>query len=167
MSRVAQEMCPWFSPLCDAQCMPRCATRWVPSVVPVAVSILTSQLFLPLQWTKEDGHRTSTSAVPNLFVPLNTNPKEVQEMRNKVRTDPGCWTCGRGSCCSAVVGSRLDGGCRAWWWAGQWAGLSGLLPRAGRWTWCVRTRLVSVDRPWGLGQVHVSPVKVYSGRCVR
>uniref|UniRef100_A0A2K6F2E6 Alpha-adducin n=1 Tax=Propithecus coquereli TaxID=379532 RepID=A0A2K6F2E6_PROCO len=36
-------------------------------------------------WTKEDGHRTSTSAVPNLFVPLNTNPKEVQEMRNKVR----------------------------------------------------------------------------------
>nr|XP_031541254.1 alpha-adducin isoform X6 [Vicugna pacos] len=34
-------------------------------------------------WTKEDGHRTSTSAVPNLFVPLNTNPKEVQEMRNK------------------------------------------------------------------------------------
>ncbi|KAG8508653.1 Alpha-adducin, partial [Galemys pyrenaicus] len=37
-------------------------------------------------WTKEDGHRTSTSAVPNLFVPLNTNPKEVQEMRNKVRT---------------------------------------------------------------------------------
>nr|XP_031541265.1 alpha-adducin isoform X9 [Vicugna pacos] len=35
------------------------------------------------KWTKEDGHRTSTSAVPNLFVPLNTNPKEVQEMRNK------------------------------------------------------------------------------------
>uniref|UniRef100_A0A674GXN5 Alpha-adducin n=1 Tax=Taeniopygia guttata TaxID=59729 RepID=A0A674GXN5_TAEGU len=30
-------------------------------------------------WTKEDGHRTATSAVPNLFVPLNTNPKEVQE----------------------------------------------------------------------------------------
>ncbi|KAB1282033.1 Alpha-adducin [Camelus dromedarius] len=37
------------------------------------------------KWTKEDGHRTSTSAVPNLFVPLNTNPKEVQEMRNKIR----------------------------------------------------------------------------------
>ncbi|XP_028919890.1 alpha-adducin isoform X6 [Ornithorhynchus anatinus] len=36
-------------------------------------------------WTKEGGHRTSTSAVPNLFVPLNTNPKEVQEMRNKIR----------------------------------------------------------------------------------
>uniref|UniRef100_A0A8V0YMV9 Alpha-adducin n=1 Tax=Gallus gallus TaxID=9031 RepID=A0A8V0YMV9_CHICK len=35
------------------------------------------------KWTKEDGHRTATSAVPNLFVPLNTNPKEVQEMRNK------------------------------------------------------------------------------------
>ncbi|XP_037386646.1 alpha-adducin isoform X2 [Talpa occidentalis] len=37
------------------------------------------------KWTKEEGHRTSTSAVPNLFVPLNTNPKEVQEMRNKIR----------------------------------------------------------------------------------
>ncbi|KAM6346673.1 alpha-adducin isoform 5-T5 [Podargus strigoides] len=36
-------------------------------------------------WTKEDGYRTATSAVPNLFVPLNTNPKEVQEMRNKIR----------------------------------------------------------------------------------
>ncbi|XP_063780596.1 alpha-adducin isoform X12 [Pseudophryne corroboree] len=36
-------------------------------------------------WTKEDGLRTATSAVPNLFVPLNTNPKEVQEMRNKIR----------------------------------------------------------------------------------
>ncbi|XP_068258918.1 alpha-adducin isoform X6 [Nyctibius grandis] len=36
-------------------------------------------------WTKEDAHRTATSAVPNLFVPLNTNPKEVQEMRNKIR----------------------------------------------------------------------------------
>ncbi|XP_049645668.1 alpha-adducin isoform X2 [Suncus etruscus] len=36
-------------------------------------------------WTKEDGHRSSASAVPNLFVPLNTNPKEVQEMRNKIR----------------------------------------------------------------------------------
>ncbi|KAM4824993.1 LOW QUALITY PROTEIN: alpha-adducin-like [Thomomys bottae] len=38
-----------------------------------------------LHWTKEDGHRTSTSAVPNLFLPLNTNPKEVQEMRNKIQ----------------------------------------------------------------------------------
>lgn len=47
-------------------------------------AILTIELFLTLQWTKEDGHRTATSAVPNLFVPLNTNPKEVQEMRNKV-----------------------------------------------------------------------------------
>ncbi|XP_023593746.1 alpha-adducin [Trichechus manatus latirostris] len=37
------------------------------------------------KWTREDGHRVSTSAVPNLFVPLNTNPKEVQEMRNKIR----------------------------------------------------------------------------------
>ncbi|XP_038600500.1 alpha-adducin isoform X3 [Tachyglossus aculeatus] len=37
------------------------------------------------KWTKEGGPRSSTSAVPNLFVPLNTNPKEVQEMRNKIR----------------------------------------------------------------------------------
>ncbi|XP_044274384.1 alpha-adducin isoform X2 [Varanus komodoensis] len=37
------------------------------------------------KWTKEDGHRTVSSAVQNLFVPLNTNPKEVQEMRNKIR----------------------------------------------------------------------------------
>ncbi|KAM3831836.1 alpha-adducin isoform 2-T2 [Vipera latastei] len=36
-------------------------------------------------WTKEEGHRTASSAPPNLFVPLNTNPKEVQEMRNKIR----------------------------------------------------------------------------------
>lgn len=37
------------------------------------------------KWTKEEGHRTVTSAVPNQFVPLNTDPKEVQEMRNKIR----------------------------------------------------------------------------------
>ncbi|KAM4808534.1 alpha-adducin isoform 2-T2 [Rhinophrynus dorsalis] len=37
------------------------------------------------KWTKEDAMRTATSAVPNLFVPLNTDPKEVQEMRNKIR----------------------------------------------------------------------------------
>ncbi|KAG8453423.1 hypothetical protein GDO86_000160 [Hymenochirus boettgeri] len=36
-------------------------------------------------WTKEDGLRTTTSTVSNLFVPLNTDPKEVQEMRNKIR----------------------------------------------------------------------------------
>ncbi|KAM6440082.1 alpha-adducin isoform 2-T3 [Liasis olivaceus] len=36
-------------------------------------------------WTKEEGHRTVPSAAQNLFVPLNTNPKEVQEMRNKIR----------------------------------------------------------------------------------
>ncbi|KAG8591268.1 hypothetical protein GDO81_000110 [Engystomops pustulosus] len=36
-------------------------------------------------WTKEEGLRSATSAVPNLFVPLNTDPKEVQEMRNKIR----------------------------------------------------------------------------------
>ncbi|KAG8591274.1 hypothetical protein GDO81_000110 [Engystomops pustulosus] len=37
------------------------------------------------KWTKEEGLRSATSAVPNLFVPLNTDPKEVQEMRNKIR----------------------------------------------------------------------------------
>ncbi|KAM8939932.1 alpha-adducin isoform 2-T2 [Pelodytes ibericus] len=36
-------------------------------------------------WTKEEALKTATSGVPNLFVPLNTNPKEVQEMRNKIR----------------------------------------------------------------------------------
>lgn len=75
----------------------------------IADPILTSQLCLILQWTKEDGHRTSTSAVPNLFVPLNTNPKEVQEMRNKVRAlareGGGCR--GGGTC--AVGQSTLAG----------------------------------------------------------
>jgi len=35
------------------------------------------------KWTKEEGQRQA--AVANQFVPLNTNPKEVQEMRNKIR----------------------------------------------------------------------------------
>nr|XP_055037203.1 alpha-adducin isoform X12 [Misgurnus anguillicaudatus] len=35
------------------------------------------------KWTKEDSVRQA--AVANQFVPLNTNPKEVQEMRNKIR----------------------------------------------------------------------------------
>ncbi|XP_031434256.1 alpha-adducin isoform X11 [Clupea harengus] len=34
-------------------------------------------------WTKEEGLRQA--AVANQFVPMNTNPKEVQEMRNKIR----------------------------------------------------------------------------------
>ncbi|XP_066566639.1 alpha-adducin isoform X8 [Amia ocellicauda] len=34
-------------------------------------------------WTKEEGLRQMAAA--NQFVPLNTNPKEVQEMRNKIR----------------------------------------------------------------------------------
>ncbi|XP_036443499.1 alpha-adducin isoform X10 [Colossoma macropomum] len=34
-------------------------------------------------WTKEESLRQA--AVANQFVPLNTNPKEVQEMRNKIR----------------------------------------------------------------------------------
>ncbi|KAG5841532.1 hypothetical protein ANANG_G00200510 [Anguilla anguilla] len=36
-----------------------------------------------LQWTKEDALRQP--AVANQFVPLNTNPKDVQDMRNKIR----------------------------------------------------------------------------------
>uniref|UniRef100_A0A8C2BSY8 Alpha-adducin n=1 Tax=Cyprinus carpio TaxID=7962 RepID=A0A8C2BSY8_CYPCA len=36
-----------------------------------------------VHWTKEDSLRQA--AVANQFVPLNTNPKEVQEMRNKIR----------------------------------------------------------------------------------
>ncbi|XP_062868374.1 alpha-adducin isoform X6 [Trichomycterus rosablanca] len=35
------------------------------------------------KWTKEESARQV--AVANQFVPLNTNPKEVQEMRNKIR----------------------------------------------------------------------------------
>lgn len=35
-----------------------------------------------LQWTKEDGVRQA--AVANQFIPMNTNPKDVLEMRNKV-----------------------------------------------------------------------------------
>ncbi|XP_061887334.1 alpha-adducin isoform X10 [Entelurus aequoreus] len=34
-------------------------------------------------WTKEDGMRQA--AVANQFIPMNTNPKEVLEMRNKIR----------------------------------------------------------------------------------
>ncbi|XP_030599265.1 alpha-adducin isoform X2 [Archocentrus centrarchus] len=34
-------------------------------------------------WTKEDGLRQAAAA--NQFIPLNTNPKEVLEMRNKIR----------------------------------------------------------------------------------
>ncbi|XP_028456776.1 alpha-adducin isoform X1 [Perca flavescens] len=34
-------------------------------------------------WTKEDGLRQSAAA--NQFIPMNTNPKEVLEMRNKIR----------------------------------------------------------------------------------
>uniref|UniRef100_A0A8C6T011 Alpha-adducin n=1 Tax=Neogobius melanostomus TaxID=47308 RepID=A0A8C6T011_9GOBI len=36
-----------------------------------------------LHWTKEDGVRQA--AVANQFIPLNTNPKDVLEMRNKIR----------------------------------------------------------------------------------
>ncbi|KAJ8415617.1 hypothetical protein AAFF_G00425970 [Aldrovandia affinis] len=36
------------------------------------------------KWTKDDSVR-QTAAAANQFVPLNTNPKDVQEMRNKIR----------------------------------------------------------------------------------
>ncbi|XP_058852930.1 alpha-adducin-like isoform X7 [Acipenser ruthenus] len=36
-------------------------------------------------WTKEEGLRQAAATAPNQFVPLNTNPKEVQAMRNKIR----------------------------------------------------------------------------------
>ncbi|XP_055369201.1 alpha-adducin isoform X15 [Betta splendens] len=35
------------------------------------------------KWTKEDGLRQAAAA--NQFIPMNTNPKEVLEMRNKIR----------------------------------------------------------------------------------
>uniref|UniRef100_A0A8C7YW97 Alpha-adducin n=1 Tax=Oryzias sinensis TaxID=183150 RepID=A0A8C7YW97_9TELE len=35
------------------------------------------------KWTKEDGLRQA--AVANQFIPMNTNPKDVLEMRNKIR----------------------------------------------------------------------------------
>nr|XP_031294369.1 alpha-adducin isoform X7 [Camelus dromedarius] len=69
-------------------------------------------------WTKEDGHRTSTSAVPNLFVPLNTNPKEVQEMRNKIREQnlQDIKTAGPQSqvLCGVVMDRSLVQGCTSW-----------------------------------------------------
>ncbi|MBN3286252.1 ADDA protein, partial [Polyodon spathula] len=36
-------------------------------------------------WTKEEGLRQAAATASNQFVPLNTNPKEVQAMRNKIR----------------------------------------------------------------------------------
>nr|XP_015102293.1 alpha-adducin isoform X3 [Vicugna pacos] len=70
------------------------------------------------KWTKEDGHRTSTSAVPNLFVPLNTNPKEVQEMRNKIREQnlQDIKTAGPQSqvLCGVAMDRSLVQGCTSW-----------------------------------------------------
>ncbi|XP_041081839.1 alpha-adducin-like isoform X3 [Polyodon spathula] len=37
------------------------------------------------KWTKEEGLRQAAATASNQFVPLNTNPKEVQAMRNKIR----------------------------------------------------------------------------------
>ncbi|XP_055479727.1 alpha-adducin isoform X3 [Psammomys obesus] len=71
---------PLLQSLSSGVCVPSCITNCLPPNAYASCS-----LHGLLHWTKEDGHRTSTSAVPNLFVPLNTNPKEVQEMRNKIR----------------------------------------------------------------------------------
>uniref|UniRef100_H3AYE1 Alpha-adducin n=1 Tax=Latimeria chalumnae TaxID=7897 RepID=H3AYE1_LATCH len=62
-------------------------TRWLNSSRGEDVSEDTQNGSSPkskTKWTKEDGQRLVASA-PNQFVPLNTNPKEVQEMRNKIR----------------------------------------------------------------------------------
>nr|XP_054488825.1 alpha-adducin isoform X10 [Agelaius phoeniceus] len=72
---------PLLQSLSSGVCVPSCITN----CLPLSVFTTSCLLHVVLHWTKEDGHRTATSAVPNLFVPLNTNPKEVQEMRNKIR----------------------------------------------------------------------------------
>lgn len=46
------------------------------------VVFVLQHIMLCLQWSKEDGVRQA--AVANQFIPLNTNPKEVLEMRIKV-----------------------------------------------------------------------------------
>lgn len=43
-------------------------------------------LMCSLQWSKDDGIRQA--AVANQFIPMNTNPKDVLEMRNKVSNGP-------------------------------------------------------------------------------
>lgn len=50
------------------------------------VVFVLQHIMLCLQWTKEDGVRQA--AVANQFIPLNTNPKEVLEMRIKVLENP-------------------------------------------------------------------------------
>ncbi|XP_047425275.1 alpha-adducin isoform X14 [Mugil cephalus] len=59
-------------------------------------------------WTKEEGLRQA--AVANQFIPLNTNPKEVLEMRNKIREQnlQDIKTAGPQSqvLCASVMGER-------------------------------------------------------------
>ncbi|XP_047425280.1 alpha-adducin isoform X18 [Mugil cephalus] len=60
------------------------------------------------KWTKEEGLRQA--AVANQFIPLNTNPKEVLEMRNKIREQnlQDIKTAGPQSqvLCASVMGER-------------------------------------------------------------
>uniref|UniRef100_A0A8C9UAH8 Alpha-adducin n=1 Tax=Scleropages formosus TaxID=113540 RepID=A0A8C9UAH8_SCLFO len=59
------------------------STRSLPTVGGGGTSPSSCPVYRLLHWTKEEGLRQP--AVPNQFVPLNTNPMEVLEMRNKIR----------------------------------------------------------------------------------
>ncbi|TRY54262.1 hypothetical protein DNTS_010118, partial [Danionella cerebrum] len=58
-------------------------SRWLASEAPEEALEPGASPKAKTQWTKEESLRQA--AVANQFVPLNTNPKEVQEMRNKIR----------------------------------------------------------------------------------
>ena len=57
--------------------------HWV--CFPLALPVCLNCVSIP-QWTKEEGQRQA--AVANQFIPMNTNPKDVLEMRNKVDPPP-------------------------------------------------------------------------------
>ncbi|XP_052392717.1 alpha-adducin isoform X7 [Carassius gibelio] len=65
------------------QRQPRDKTRWLASESAEEGQEGSASPKAKTKWTKEDSLRQA--AVANQFVPLNTNPKEVQEMRNKIR----------------------------------------------------------------------------------
>ncbi|XP_026108618.1 alpha-adducin-like isoform X7 [Carassius auratus] len=65
------------------QRQPRDKTRWLASESAEEGQDGSASPKAKTKWTKEDSLRQA--AVANQFVPLNTNPKEVQEMRNKIR----------------------------------------------------------------------------------
>ncbi|KAF3849009.1 hypothetical protein F7725_015506 [Dissostichus mawsoni] len=73
---------PLLQSLSSGVCVPSCITN----CLVCAYLIVHSKEFtatLLVEWTKEDGLRQA--AVANQFIPLNTNPKDVLEMRNKIR----------------------------------------------------------------------------------